>query len=131
MTKAADTVRQLMTAEVVTVEPSETVATALRRMIDHDIGAVVVVEGDVPVGVFTERDVTRRVLDDPDLLGRPVGSVMSAPVVTTEPDTEVVFVFETMNRRQLRRLPVVEDGRLVGILTERDLLRWVDAVAKE
>ncbi len=131
MTKAPDRVRELMTVGVVTVEPEDTVATALRRMIDHDIGAVVVVEGERPVGVFTERDVTRRVLTDRDLLERPVGEVMSSPVVTTEPDAEIVFVFETMNERKIRRLPVVEGGRLVGILTERDLLRWVDAVAHE
>ncbi len=131
MTKAPDRVRDLMTVGVVTVAPEETVATALRRMIDHDIGAVVVAEGETPVGVFTERDVTRRVLSDPDLLERPVREVMSSPVVTTEPDAEIVFVFETMNERRIRRLPVVEGGRLVGILTERDLLRWVDAVAHE
>lgn len=131
MTKAPDRVRDLMTVGVVTVAPEETVATALRRMIDHDIGAVVVAEGEAPVGVFTERDVTRRVLSDPDLLERPVREVMSSPVVTTEPDAEIVFVFETMNERRIRRLPVVEGGRLVGILTERDLLRWVDAVAHE
>ncbi len=131
MTKAPDRVRELMTVGVVTVTPEDTVETALRRMIDHDIGAVVVVEGESPVGVFTERDVTRRVLTDPDLLARPVREVMSAPVVTTEPDAEIVFVFETMNERKIRRLPVVEGGRLVGILTERDLLRWVDAVAHE
>lgn len=131
MTKAPDRVRDLMTVGVVTVSPEDVVATALRRMIDHDIGAVVVAEGETPVGVFTERDVTRRVLVDPDLLERPVREVMSSPVVTTEPDAEIVFVFETMNERKIRRLPVVEGGRLVGILTERDLLRWVDAVAHE
>jgi CBS domain-containing protein len=131
MTRAPDRVRELMTVGVVTASPEETVAAALQRMIDHDIGAVVVAEGETPVGVFTERDVTRRVLTDPDLLSRRVGEVMSSPVVTTEPDAEVVTVFETMTARKIRRLPVVEGGRLVGILTERDLLRWVDAVAKE
>jgi CBS domain-containing protein len=120
-----------MTVGVVTASPDETVATALQRMIDHDIGAVVVAEGETPVGVFTERDVTRRVLTDPDLLSRRVGEVMSSPVVTTGPDEEIVTVFETMTARKIRRLPVVEGGQLVGILTERDLLRWVDAVAKE
>lgn len=131
MTKAPDRVRDLMTVGVVAVSPEDVVATALQRMIDHDIGAVVVAEGETPVGVFTERDVTRRVLVDPDLLERRVREVMSSPVVTTDPDAEIVFVFQTMNERKIRRLPVVEGGRLVGILTERDLLRWVDAVAHE
>jgi CBS domain-containing protein len=81
------------------------------------------------VGVFTERDLTRAILDDPDLLGRSVEDVMSSPVITASPEEEVVFVFRRMAERQIRRLPVLEDGRLVGIVTERDLLRWVDAVA--
>ena len=100
-------------------------------MVDHDIGAVVVSEGESPVGVFTERDVSRRILDDPELLGREVREVMSHPVTAVVPDDEVVFVFRLMVERKIRRLPVVQEGRLVGILTERDLLRWVDAVATE
>jgi CBS domain-containing protein len=54
---------------------------------------------------------------------------MSSPVITASPDEEVVFVFRRMSERQIRRLPVLESDRLIGIVTERDLLRWVDAVA--
>jgi CBS domain-containing protein len=100
-------------------------------MIDRDIGSVVVAEGESPVGVFTERDLTRRILDDSSLLDRKVGEVMSSPVTTIGPDEEVVFVFRLMNEKGIRRLPVVQDDRLVGIVTERDLLQWVDAVANE
>jgi CBS domain-containing protein len=81
--------------------------------------------------VFTERDLTRRILDDSGLLDRKVLEVMSSPVTTVGPDDEVVFVFRLMNEKGIRRLPVVQDHRLVGIVTERDLLRWVDAVANE
>jgi CBS domain-containing protein len=98
-------------------------------MIDHDIGAVVVVDGASVVGVFTERDLTRRLLDDEDLLDREVGEVMSTPVTTVNPADEVVFIFGLMTEKGIRRLPVVDGGLLVGIVTERDLLRWVDAVA--
>ena len=98
-------------------------------LIDHDIGAVVVAERESAVGVFTERDMTRRILDDEELLSREMREVMSAPVTTVGPDDEVVFIFRLMVEKEIRRLPVVEDGRLVGIVTERDLLRWVDAVA--
>ena len=98
-------------------------------MIDHDIGAVVVVDGTTAVGVFTERDLTRRLLDDEGLLDREVGEVMSTPVTTVNPADEVVFIFRLMTEQGIRRLPVVDGGQLVGIVTERDLLRWVDAVA--
>jgi CBS domain-containing protein len=131
MARAPDDVGGVMTRGVVTVAPSDVVQTALRAMLDHDIGAVVVVDGDRPVGMFTERDVTRRVLDDAELLARPVSDVMAAPVVTIPATTDVVAAFELLNSRGIRRLPVVEDGRVVGIVTERDLLRWVGRVAKE
>ena len=131
MARAPDDVGGVMTRGVVTVAPSDVVQTALRAMLDHDIGAVVVIDGDRPVGMFTERDVTRRVLDDAELLARPVSDVMAAPVVTIPATTDVVAAFELLNSRGIRRLPVVEDGRVVGIVTERDLLRWVGRVAKE
>ena len=130
MVGEADLARGVMTSEVVTVGPDEPVEAAIRAMLDHDIGAVVVARDGEPLGLFTERDVTRRVLDGEDLLHRSVSEVMSAPAVTAAADTEVVEIFKLMNDRRIRRLPIVEDGKLVGIVTERDLLRWVDAVAK-
>ena len=131
MSKADDYVRAVMSAPVIQVAPDATVAQALRTMIDRDIGSVVVAEGESAVGVFTERDLTRRILDDSSLLDRKVGGVMSSPVTTVGPDDEVVFVFRLMNEKGIRRLPVVQDDRLVGIVTERDLLQWVEAVANE
>jgi CBS domain-containing protein len=130
MVKAPDFVQRMMSSPVVHVEPDDSVADALRAMIDRDIGAVVIVDDGRPVGVFTERDVSRRILDDPQLVRR-VGDVMSAPIVSVAPTDEVVFIFGVMTGKRIRRLPVVEGDRLVGIITERDLLRWVDAVASE
>ena len=129
MSTGEDRVKGIMSSPVLHVAPHATVAQALRTMIDRDIGAVVVVDEDSVVGVFTERDLTRRLLDDADLLTREVGEVMSTPVTTVSPSDEVVFIFRLMTERGIRRLPVVDGGRLVGIGTERVLLRWVDAVA--
>ncbi|HEY1331818.1 MAG TPA: CBS domain-containing protein [Actinomycetota bacterium] len=129
MPETSDYVSGIMSAPVVTVAKQATVAQALRAMIDHDFGAVVVTDGSSPVGVFTERDLTRRILEDPDLLEHPVADVMSSPLVTVAPGDEVVFVFQLMSEKGIRRLPVLDGGKLVGIVTERDLLTWVDAVA--
>jgi CBS domain-containing protein len=129
MSDADDYVKGIMSAPVVSVAAQATVAQALRAMIDHDIGAVVVADGHTPLGVFTERDLTRRILDDSALLSRPIEEVMSAPVTSASPDDEVMVAFRVMSDKKIRRLPVVEAGELVGIVTERDLLRWVDAVA--
>ena len=129
MSDADDYVKGVMSSPVVTVATDATVEQALRAMIENDIGAVVVVDGGEPVGVFTERDVTRRILDEPDLMGHAISEEMSSPVVSVGPGDEVVFIFKTMSDKNIRRLPVVDGSKLVGIVTERDLLRWVDAVA--
>jgi CBS domain-containing protein len=129
MSVEEDHVKAIMSSPVVHVAPHATVAQALRTMIDRDIGAVVVVDEVSVVGVFTERDLTRRLLDDEELLDREIGEVMSTPVTTVNPADEVVFIFRLMTEKGIRRLPVIDGGLLVGIVTERDLLRWVDAVA--
>ena len=131
MTRSDAHVKEMMSAPVVHVAPHATVAQALRSMIDHDIGAIVVVEGETAVGVFTERDLTRRILDDEGLLSREVREVMSTPVTTVGSDDHAALVAKVMSERKVRRVPVVEDDRLVGIVTERDLLHWVDAAAPE
>jgi CBS domain-containing protein len=131
MTRAPDTVGEIMTRDVITVSPADTVERAVRLMVEHEIGSVVVVDGDRPVGVFTERDLTRRILEDTELLQRKIEDVMSAPVVVTRPDVQMIEAFDLMNARNIRRLPIVEDERIVGIVTERDLLKWVGAVAAE
>ncbi len=131
MTRAPDTIGELMTKDVVTVGPDDSVRQALRAMIDHDIGSVVVAQEDRVLGMFTERDVTRHVLTDAALLDERVGDLMSAPAITASPGDQVVDVFDLMNAKAIRRLPVVEDDRLVGIVTEGDLRRWVGRVAKE
>jgi CBS domain-containing protein len=131
MTKAPDTVGEIMTADVVSVSPDEPVERAIRAMVERDIGSVLVVEGDRAQGIFTERDLTRRILDDPDLLKRPVREVMSSPVHSTRQEAEIAQAFDLMNAKGVRRLAVVDAGKLVGIVTERDLLKWVSAVAAE
>ncbi len=131
MTKAPDTVGEIMTRDVVTVSSTDPVERALRLMVDRDIGSVVVTDGGRVSGMFTERDVTRRILHEPGLLRRPIGELMTAPVVSTTAGVQIADAFELMNARGIRRLPVLDGDRLAGIVTERDLLRWVGAVAAE
>ena len=131
MTRAPDTIGELMTTDVVTVAPDDRVRDALRKMIDHDIGSVVVAEDGRAAGMFTERDVTRHVLTDAALLDERVADLMSTPPITAGPADQVVDVFDLMNGTGIRRLPVVEGERLVGIVTEGDLRRWVGRVSRE
>jgi CBS domain-containing protein len=116
---------EIMTTHVVTVDISERVEEAVRLMVKFDIGCVVVTDKEKPVGIITERDVTRAALRGDSLLRLPVRSLMSRPLQTGTPDMEIWLTFETMLRLGVRRLPIVQDGKLVGIVSEKDLTRWV------
>jgi CBS domain-containing protein len=132
--KTEDTVAAVMSSKPVTIEADAPVRKALQVMIKKDIGSLLVVRDGKPVGIITERDVTRRSLRPAKIKGtydRPVARSMSRPLVTVPPSTPIWDAFETMVTRKIRRLPVVEQGRLVGIVTERDLFKWVIRVFYE
>ncbi len=116
---------EIMTSKVVTVGISERVEEAVRLMVKFDIGSVVVVDNQKPVGIITERDITRAALRGDSLLRLPARSLMSRPLQTATPDMEIWRTFEVMLKLGVRRLPVVENGKMVGIVTEKDLTRWV------
>jgi CBS domain-containing protein len=118
-------ISQIMTSKAVTVDISERVEEALRLMVRFDVGSVIITDRSKPVGIVTERDVTRAALRGDSLLKLPVRSLMSRPLQTVTPDMETWRAFEILLKTGVRRLPVVEDERLVGIVTENDLIRWV------
>ncbi len=112
--------------QVYTVSPEATVRQAVREMNDKGVGALLVVEEGCPVGIFTERDVLRRVVDEGrNPASTQVADVMTADVLVVEPTTPVEQVMATMTERRIRHLPVVEDGKLVGIVSIGDMTRWV------
>jgi CBS domain-containing protein len=116
---------EIMTRKVITLGISERVEEALRLMVKYDIGSIVVMDKERPVGIITERDITRAALRGDSMLRIPARSLMSRPLETVTPGTEIRRTFELMLKLGVRRLPVVEDGRLVGLVTEKDLTRWV------
>ncbi len=116
---------EIMTSKVITVDISERVEEAIRLMVKFDVGSIIVTDKEKPVGVITERDITRSALRGDSLLKLPVRSLMSRPVQTATPDMEVWRTFELMLKLGVRRLPVIDNDKLVGIITEKDLSRWV------
>jgi CBS domain-containing protein len=131
-TQFDDTVGFVMTKDPFTIGSSAPVSAALQTMIEHDIGSVIVVKTDSaleePLGIITERDVTRRSLDptkEMAIYDKPVSELMSQPLITVPPATPVWDAFEIMVTKKIRRLPVVDGRHLIGIVTERDLFKWV------
>ena len=122
------TVRDLLVRKgtaVVSVPPTATVLDAAHVMNDHGIGGVVVMEGATLLGIFTERDIMRRVvaanLDPAQTL---VSGVMTTECLTVLPDVQIAVCRAMMSTRRIRHLPVVHDGNLVGMITSGDVLAF-------
>jgi CBS domain-containing protein len=106
------------------VRPDDTVLAALGVMAEHDIGAVLVLDGEKLAGILTERDYARKVV----LAGRsskdsPVRAIMTAEVVCVPPDRSIEDCMALMTERRLRHLPVIENGRVVGLVSIGDLVK--------
>jgi CBS domain-containing protein len=116
------TVREAMTASPRSIESGESVVQAARMMANENVGSLPVVDGDRLVGMLTDRDiVTRVVAEERDPSSTSVKEVASGKLVTAEANANLDDAMLLMARHQVRRLPVVEDGRLVGILAQADL----------
>ncbi len=117
-------VADLMAGDLLTVEANAPLADAVRSMDDRRVGAVLVLEGERLVGVFTERDVLRAVAHGltPEAT---VGEWMTHGPETIEPDATAEHAAVLMIHGGFRHLPVVDEGRVVGILSIRDLMRSV------
>ena len=110
---------------VVTVSPDETVASLIRMLDDHGIGAMVVsTDGRTVSGIVSERDVVRHLHSDgPALLDRAVSSIMTAEVHTCAPGDAVDDLMRVMTERRVRHIPVVVDGGLAGIVSIGDVVK--------
>jgi CBS domain-containing protein len=128
------TVRDILAAkghQVWCVEPEATVFDALRLMAEKEIGALVVMEGDRVVGVLSERDYARKVV----LLGRTspttaVKEIMTSPVVYTHSDQVIEECMALVTEKRVRHLPVMDEGKLVGLISIGDLVKSIIADQK-
>jgi len=118
--------------EVVTTQGERTVLDAVRRLVEHDIGGLVVTRDETPVGIITERDILRLTARSPGELGtRSVAEVMTRELITTDPGADLHEMMGVLTRERVRHLPVVEEGRLVGIVSIGDLLLAARTVAEQ
>jgi CBS domain-containing protein len=113
-------------AEVHSVSPDATVYEALETMAQKDVGALVVMRDTTLLGIMSERDYARKViLKDRSSKEMKVHEIMSSPAVTVSPGTSVDECMYRMTEKRCRHLPVVEDDRVVGIVSIGDLVNWI------
>lgn len=106
--------------EPVTIDVAETIATAAQRLADHGVGALVVLDGDRPVGIVTDRDLVVRVLARGASADGRVDGVMSMGVVALDADDDVEELYAVFGRHAIRRVPVVDHDQVVGMISLDD-----------
>lgn len=116
------TVGEFMTTRLVTMDGSETLTAAAQEMRDRAIGDVIVMDGDRPIGIVTDRDITvRGVAAGMDITRTTLSEVVSRDLITVTRYDDAVAAADMMRTYSIRRLPVVEDGRLIGLVSIGDL----------
>jgi CBS domain-containing protein len=119
----AKKIREIMTTNPRTVEPTTTIVDAARLMRDEDVGPIPIVENNQCAGILTDRDIVLRVVaEGRDPATTTVGDVASRDLITIDPEQTLDEAARLMAQHQVRRLPVCEeDGNLVGIIAQADL----------
>lgn len=111
---------------IVSVTPDVPVLEMIQLMADHEIGSVLVMQGDELLGIATERDYARKViLKRRSSADTPVSAIMSAPVITINVDQRATECMQVMTDKHIRHLPIEDDGKVVGVLSIGDLLKVV------
>lgn len=118
-------IRDIMVSPVITVRKTAKVSEAASAMCAHNIGSLVVVDREEkPIGIVTERDMLRKVVvtcKNPKAVE--VSQIMSSPLVTGDPNKDLEYSAKLMIKKEIKRLPIIKAGKLVGIVTFTDLIR--------
>lgn len=117
------TVKDIMTKNVISVGGNDTVFEAAELMSSKQVSCLVIMDGELPIGIVTERDFVRRVLAKKLPLDTKVSEIMSKSLITTDPDASIKEAARLMSTNKIRRLPVVKQNRLVGIVVAADFVR--------
>ncbi|NQW08324.1 MAG: CBS domain-containing protein [Alphaproteobacteria bacterium] len=118
--------------EVISTTPKATVAAAARQLSDKRIGSVLVMNGDAIAGILSERDIVCALAEQgAGCLDRSVGDLMTSSVVTCRPDQTIADVMEKMTTGRFRHVPVVDGGRVVGMISIGDVVKYRLAEAQD
>jgi len=116
-----------MKNQVITADSSVSIKDAAKLMSDAGVGCVVVMEKNIAVGIVTERDFVRRIAAEGKSFSVPIKEVMSSPLIVINPDESAWELAELMKLRRIHKVPVVQENRLVGIVTTTDLTKLCSA----
>jgi CBS domain-containing protein len=116
-------VKDIMSNSVVSVDSSVTATNAVKMMEDIGAGAVIVLENNLPVGIVTDRDFAIKITAHSYPIDTPVRKIMSSPLISIDSNSDLSIASDLMSTRNVRKLPVIDDDKVVGILTSSDLVK--------
>jgi len=118
-------VKEIMSNSVVSVDSSVTATDAAKMMEDTGVGAVVVLEKNTPIGIVTDRDFAIKITAHSYPIDTPVRRIMSSPLISIDPASDLWSASDLMSTRNVRKLPVIDDDKVVGMITSSDLVRHI------
>jgi CBS domain-containing protein len=125
-------VKEIMNPNVVTLSPNATLKEAAEMMSQQKIGSIVIIDKNKPLGILTERDFATKIMLKPYSEDSKVSEVMSSPVIHVSSDQSVADIIDIMANKEIRKVPVIDDGKVVGIVTGTEFLRlFVQATDKD
>jgi len=116
------TIADVMSKSVISVDATLTVNETAKMMEDAKVGAVIVMENNTPVGIVTDRDFAVKIAAHAYQITEPVKKIMSSPLFSIGSDETVRTAADLMHDRKIRKLPVIDDGKVVGIITSTDIV---------
>jgi len=116
-------VKDVMTKKVITIESNKTVYEAAALMTENDVANLIVMNDNMPIGIVTERDFVRRVMAKNKTSKTKISEIISTPLRVIDPEAPLKEAARRMVRKRIRRLPVIKDNKLVGIITATDFAR--------
>ena len=119
-------VKKIMLTNVPTLKKEASVLESAKLLVEDPYGCVVIIENDAPIGVVTEADLVRNAVSKGEgFIKEPVSKIMSSPVVAMSPNTKLDEALKIIDTKRFRKYPVVENGKLVGLVTKRDIVNSI------
>jgi len=118
-------VKEIMSNSVMSVDSSVTATNTAKMMEDTGVGSVIVLENNLPVGIVTDRDFAIKITAHSYPIDTPIRRIMSSPLISIDPNSDLWVASDLMSSRNVRKLPVIDDDKVVGILTSSDLVKHI------
>ena len=125
------TIEDVMTKSVISVNSSLTINEASKMMEDAKVGAIIVVENNVPIGIVTDRDFAVKVVAHAYNITTPIKQIMSSPLLSVNSDESVRFAAELMHEHGVRKLPVIKNEQVIGMITATDIVNLLAVCVEE